>query len=866
MNPPLSKALNVPELDLNLVSLHRVQGKSTAAMPGLAVMLPPRRAAHGRDRDRLIIYLALAGNVPFTVADYEALTAQVSEKFFRTSGALTSALKIAVEAANTALLERNMRTTSRGQYATALLALGAFRRDQLYLVQCGPSHAFWLGAGEPRHYYEPELAGRGLGTSQTPQLYFAHMELQPGDRLVLAAELPAEWEQALLSERGPASFEATRRRLLASNAPDLHGALIQAQAGTGQVTILAAPVSPALQETAAAAGVISQGEQTLPPIPYEIEEDVLAVPPVPPDSAGDRAASAAVVGSRLSAFTASDVPSVMPDLPPDAVAPVPPLSGSETEKHLAPLTEDMNMGAVTPATSAGASPATSEGASPVAFAGATSATAAGAAPAQTVGDRPVPVMARQPVSPRTRSKRRGQGLFLALGKSMHATRLFFFNLGARTRAFLPRLLPNLDESTPNPGGSGSGGPGSSKGVSRSTLLFIAIAVPVLIASVAAVVYFQRGRADQFQVYYARASQEASQALAISDPAGQREHWQMSLYWLDQAESYATSPESESLRAQAQNSLDVFDRITRLNYQHALPGKLGGNIVRMVANETDLYMLDASEGKIQRAFRSEQGYTLDASFQCSPGTYEALTVGPLVDLVTLPATNTIGADILAVDVMGNGLYCGPDLAPKAFQLASPPQPLQQITALASDEDSLYLLDATGRAVWEYQGIQGVFDTTPLSFFDLEVPPLETAIDMTVLAGNLFLLHSDGHLTSCGLNLIPGVAPTRCTDPAMLVDTRSGSPSGATLSGTSFSQIQNTLPPNSEVTLLDGPSQAIYRFSPSPVQLQLQDQLRVAPGASNPLPQGVPASAFTISPNHTVFLVVDSSLFYADESSP
>jgi len=69
MSPPLSRALNVPELDLNLVSLYRVQGKSAAGMPGLAGMIPPRRAAHGRDRDRLIVYLALAGNVPFTVPD-----------------------------------------------------------------------------------------------------------------------------------------------------------------------------------------------------------------------------------------------------------------------------------------------------------------------------------------------------------------------------------------------------------------------------------------------------------------------------------------------------------------------------------------------------------------------------------------------------------------------------------------------------------------------------------------------------------------------------------------------------------------------------------------------------------------------------
>jgi hypothetical protein len=846
MSAPLSRALSVPELDLNLIGLYRVQGKSSAAMPGLAALIPPRRAAHGRDRDRLIVYLALGGNVPFTVADYETLTSQVSEKFFRTSGSLTFALKTAVEAANTALVERNMRTTGRGQYAMALLALGALRGNQFYLVQCGPSHAFWLGAGEPRHYYEPQLAGRGLGFSQTPRLYFAHIELRPGDRLVLAAQLPAEWEQALLSERGPASFEATRRRLLASNAPDLHAALIQAQVGTGQVAILAPPVSSALAE--GTEGAKSPGEPaSLPPIPYEIEEDTLAVPPMPPNLAGEKPASTGPAGSRLSAFTAPSVPSVMPDLPPGAAAPLSPLPEREADGNAIPLTQQMETGPATPAHSVAEHPGR-----------------AGAAPPQTVGDRPVPVMTRQPVSARAQRKRRGQGIFLALAKAMHATRLFFFTLGARTKAFLPRLLPNLQEETPNPGTSRGGVPSTSRGMSRSTLLFIAIAVPVLIATMAAMVYFERGRADQFQVYYARASQEASQALAVSDPAAQRERWQMSLYWLDQAESYASSPESKSLRAQAQNSLDVFDRITRLDYQHALPGKLSGNIVRMAANESDLYMLDGTDGKVQRAFRSEQGYTLDGSFQCSPGTYEDLTVGPLVDLVTLPATNAAGADILAVDGIGNALYCGPDLAPQPFQLAPPPEPLQQITAIASDEDSLYVLDATGRDVWQYQGSQGFFNSTPLSFFGLEVPPLETAVDMTVLAGNLFLLHSDGHLTSCGLNLIPTVAPTRCTDPAMLVDTRSGNPSGATLSGTSFSQIQNTPPPNSDVTLLDGPAQAIYRFSPS--LLELQDQLRAEPGQPNPLPQGVPASAFTISPNHTVFLVVDGNLFYADESSP
>ena len=587
----------MPELDLNLVSLYRVQGKSTAGMPGLAAMVPPRRAAHGRDRDRLIIYLALAGNVPFTVADYEALTAQVSEKFYRTSGSLTFALKTAAEAANAALVERNMHTTSHGQYAMALLALGALRGDQLYLVQCGPSHAFWLGAGEPRHYYEPQLAGRGLGISQTSRLYFSHMELQPGDRLVLAAHLPPEWEGALLSERGPASLEATRRRLLVSSAPDLHAALIQVQAGTGQVAILTAPASPAPAEGAGA----GSSEGALAPIPEASAAGIPQAPRAPSDPAGERPATSPPAGSRLAAFTAADVPSVMPDMPLGASAPVPPFVGLELEESLPPSTRGLDAGANSPV-------------NPVMIGAAVSA---GASPAQTAAERTVPVMGRQPVSAKAGRKRRGQGVFLALGKSVHATRVFFFTLGARTSAFLPRLLPNLESESPGSGGMSGGGPGSPMGggpgggipppprrVSRSTLLFIAVAVPVLIATVAAMVYFERGRADQFQVFYARAGEEASQALAVTDSAAQREHWQMSLYWLDQAESYANSPESRSLRAQAQNSLDAFDRITRLDYKPALPAKLGGNVVRMAANERDLYMLDASARSApSRAIRS-----------------------------------------------------------------------------------------------------------------------------------------------------------------------------------------------------------------------------------------------------------------------
>jgi uncharacterized membrane protein len=402
-------------------------------------------------------------------------------------------------------------------------------------------------------------------------------------------------------------------------------------------------------------------------------------------------------------------------------------------------------------------------------------------------------------------------------------------------------------------------------ISRTTLLVIAIAVPVVIAAMAAAVYLQRGRAAQFQTYYARAQGEATQAVGASDPAAQRQHWQLALYWLDQAETYGVSADSGSLRSQAQNSLDALDRITRLDYKSMLAGKLNGaNITSMVASENDLYLLDSSSGRVLHALRSQLGYSLDDGFKCNPGTYPNFTVGPLTDLILMPAGNSIGADIMAVDAVGNALYCAADQDPQPLQLAPPPQPLQQVTAIAADGGTLYVLDAPGRAIWQYESQDGLFNTTPLSFFGPEIPPLDTATDMTVLAGKLFLLHKDGHLASCTLSLIPDVSPTRCTDPATLVDSRSGDLSGATLTGTAFSQVQDTPAPNAYVALLDSPAKAIFRFSPT--LLELQDQLRAAPASSSPLPAGSPASAFAISPTHTIFLAVGSEVFYAEEPSP
>ncbi len=223
--------------DLTLLPLNRQKGQELPSLPGLLAMTPPRKTARGREQDRLVVLLSINGSAPLTTADYLNLTGDIANRFYQSPGSVTSALRSAADFFNQTLLERNLSTSGRGQYSVGWLVLGAQRGGQFYLLQSGPTHAFHLGA-EPRIIHDPELSGRGLGLSQTLTAYLSFVELQPGDQLVFATQVPSGWEGIVTERRGPSSLEITRRRLLAAAGAELSAVLIQVQAGMGEVNLL----------------------------------------------------------------------------------------------------------------------------------------------------------------------------------------------------------------------------------------------------------------------------------------------------------------------------------------------------------------------------------------------------------------------------------------------------------------------------------------------------------------------------------------------------------------------------------------------------------------------------------------------------
>lgn len=224
-------------LDITLSPLYRINGQEIANLPGLLALMPPSNAAHGREKDRLIVYLLLTGNSTFSTSEYLKVAQDAANIFYQTSGALTRALRTAADLVNKTLLERNMSTSARGQYAIGWLTLMALRGTQCTLSLSGPMHAYWFSQHEMRHIHEPVVSGKGLGKNQTTNIHYAQTTLSAGDRLLFFGRAPSAWDSTL-NDPISSSLDAMRRRLTALTSTDLNAVLMQATDGTGILNLL----------------------------------------------------------------------------------------------------------------------------------------------------------------------------------------------------------------------------------------------------------------------------------------------------------------------------------------------------------------------------------------------------------------------------------------------------------------------------------------------------------------------------------------------------------------------------------------------------------------------------------------------------
>jgi hypothetical protein len=391
-------------------------------------------------------------------------------------------------------------------------------------------------------------------------------------------------------------------------------------------------------------------------------------------------------------------------------------------------------------------------------------------------------------------------------------------------------------------------------IPNSVMAFMALAIPLIVVAMATAVYFQRGLAAQAEMAYTQAVESVAQAQVQVDPQARRSGMNSALDYLEAADTYRKLPQTQTLRQQIFLELDTLDLVRRVNYQPAIIGGLPSDtaISRMVVVDSDLYLLDGQNGKVLRAFFTNQGYQLDTGFQCGPGS--PANAGPLVDLAVWPFGSSPSANVVAMDAKGMLLFCAPGEAPLPKKLPKPPTgELDNLATFALDQNNLYVLDPGLNAVWVYYN--GDFEGEPASYFGEQAPPpLQSVIDLAASNDDLYLLYEDGHMAICVTGGLGDTIPNRCTDPAPYMDMRVGSESLPLTPAPGYAQMQNSPPPDPSLYLLIPDEQTIHRYSLRSLAYQ---------GGYAPLqPLGKEATAAVVDPaERLIFLATGEQIYYA-----
>ncbi|HNO95416.1 MAG TPA: hypothetical protein PKJ84_14670, partial [Anaerolineales bacterium] len=518
----------------------------------------------------------------------------VANVFYQTPRAVTSALRAASDSLNKVLLDRNMNSSNRGQYTLAWLALAAVRENQSIFSLCGPMHAYWFSANGTRHFFEPSISGKGLGSSQTINIHYAQSDLNANDMLLFCGRVPNAWVTPL-EDAQPSSFDAMRRRLTSITNEDLNAVLVQTPTGTGAINLLRGNMATKIEAPVEAPTetIIEAPVQEQP----QIEEPTLEEEPAPQTSTPDLPAT----------YEPESTPEGGAHLLQPATYPVVPPQREETFPISTPSTDPLsNLPHRTgsrefPASIPRAKPRTEAETPAIEEKPIVEKIEPKPEPVQEIKaqSEPVPEI-KIPEGPREPSPQAKQAAKIVVN-IMQGFRTGSASLSERFRNFLPRLLPAEEQSTTS--------------VSANAFMgFMAVLIPLIVVTLAVVVYLRYGRNEQYEAYYNQALQMKQQALALTNPVEQRIAWENVLANLDQAENHNVTSDTMNLRQEAEAKRDQLLGISRMQFNPAFTAKLGIDVSRMAATENDLYLLNAANGEVLRAIPAGNGgFELDNTF-------------------------------------------------------------------------------------------------------------------------------------------------------------------------------------------------------------------------------------------------------------
>lgn len=838
--------------DLILSSMNLEAGQDRKELPGLYVAVP-KKAARLRAGDRLILMLSQGGTAPLPSNMLQEIFMRLSETYYASTGSVTSGLKAVAERLNDFLINRNMRQSrQQGGQTVGLLNMAVLRGSTLLVAHAGPLHTYMVSGGKVEHFTDASAISRGLGLAKLVSLRFYRTTFDANAGLVLSSSAPARWNDVVLTAAFQLDASAAHIQLVAGSV-DLQAGLVRIKPGKGDIrwdlpqvayraSESAQPAEAAPQRSASWPAAMAQAQ----PVAVEPAADETLAEVVEPEVYAVEASGESLEEETLAADgtqleeTAESIPlGVYLSAPPSAdpaFASLASLDRAPWEEETQPMaTPDVPPAPSIPEPAQRHQPAGRIARQRLSQEHVEARPAAQPAPHETAA-APRPV--RPPRTPLAAAV--GSARFLA--GVIAGTRKTWGGMVDGFSKLLARALPDQFAEGLQ--------------LSASTMLFIALAVPVMVVAVAATIYAQRGRGELQLANVQAARQYVDQAAQREDIVLRRQDWNQAMGLLDKAEMYGESQAATDLREVVQRGMDDLDGVTRIAFRSAVNGSLGEGvkIIRMVGLASDIYMLDASQGRILRMSRAGQAYELDPSFACGPVNYGNVTVGKLLDITLLPPDNIAKANVMGIDAGGNVLFCSLTEKPAVFTLPVPDSNWGNITRAVYFQDGLYVLDAVSNQIYRFVFVNGQIKGGAGFYFDNQIPKLDDVVDIAVDQEYIYLLHADGTMTSCS----DTGDKTVCDDPAPYGDARQGyEPSPLKFAGASFVILQATQPPDPSLYILDANNYSVYHLSLR--KLNLQRQYRPLARADYP-PQDKKASAFLITPNRRLMLAVDNQAYF------
>jgi hypothetical protein len=807
-----------------LISQYSGGTPSAEPPPGYAVHPSPRRTARGRGGEILFTALALQTRTPLPAGEPGRLTSLMGRVFFETPGSVTAALRAAFTAANAEVLPFGQAASPIGTSGAGMAQLHAvcavLREGDLYLGFGGNILAVLLGDGGVQIYPPPgDPPARALGTTLNVDLRYGHMALSGGATLLLSAAPAPAWTAAVPSGMGKLSLRAIGERLAQQTASRAENSgVLLARFSTEESAAKSAPA----------------------PRRFSLFPARKARPAEPPAAApsGRTARSILESSGRAGAANPPAVPAPRVDepAPSRAVRPLPARGDWEPAAEEPPAPRPSS-GAEAPVRIVRRSPAKT----PV-----RPEAAPGPDPARTPAD------VRPRLSAREAAGAFGHSLRVTASAAVESMRSFLAGI-------LPRgVLQENDRFTLPP----------------TVLLGTAIAIPLLIIAVVAVLYFRKGYAMEFSRLMEEARTAASVADAQTDPLDARAAWQKAFDLASTAAKYGSSDELTALQNHSARMLDDFDGITPLEFKPAVAGGLeeGSQITALLAGDRELYALDAIHDRILRLILGQGGYQVDETFGCRAGEYPGITVESFVDMVWVPdltigsqsPTSSRSGAVVAIDRKGTVLYCPPGGQSMAGTLTAPYTGWAAPDSLEYYNGRLYVLDPENDGLWRYDlSAASGFDQSPTAYFAGSHPALKDAVDFAVASGEVFFLHADGHVTRCQYD--PLLAPedgdatggTLC-EALPFNDTRPGRSAGPRIADALLDRIYYNEPPEPTLFFLDPLGRGAYRFS---LALNFISRYRVTIA-----PADHEATALAVGADKVLYIAVGNQIYYAQTRTP